>query len=79
MKKRTRWSILDHRFTPVIEQEITDIIYACPYCGKQIDEQGACCGEIGHAEKNFVTKDQYYSIYELDRSPYLELVEEFEK
>lgn len=24
-------------------------IWRCPYCHKEIDEHGACCGEIGHA------------------------------
>ena len=26
-------------------------LWHCPYCGKQIDQYGACCGEKGHAEQ----------------------------
>jgi hypothetical protein len=76
-RQLVKWVIRDHRFDPPIEQEIECETWNCPYCGWEIGEHGACCGEVGHAERNLRTADQYYGESELSKD-YLEVIEEYE-
>jgi len=47
---------MSHPQNDKLKEEFMDTLekcHVCPYCGWEIDEYGACCGEAGHAERAY--------------------------
>lgn len=41
------WQVFEQQLRQ--QMSAREVRYICPYCGHEIDEHAACCGEKGHA------------------------------
>jgi hypothetical protein len=52
-----------------IHQSEVERQFSCPYCGEKVSEEnGACCGEVGHGEDMYLVREELYTLLEFDRT-----------